>query len=145
MIVFSKDGRIEAQGLFENLVKSNQYIKSIYCLPSPDDNEIMEEGREIESEIEKAQQIRKEIGEKAKNDIVPKVHRGDEDISIYTYLINSFGWWAFVLTLVLAKLYVSRISFPRAYIQKHAIEMLLLKIIAEVMLSRWCGLAPRKN
>lgn len=146
LIVLSKNGRMEGQGLFEELAKKNQYIQSLSCSRSPKDSEVEEESKESDSQLVETREVKKETGEMAEGETVSKIPRGDGDISLYAYYINSFGWWAFGLTLVFATLHVFCIAFPREYTcQWTYSETMLLITTAEVMLSWWCGSAPPKN
>ena len=146
LIVLSTDGRMESQGLFEELAKKNQYIQSLSCSPSPEDTGVEEESKGSDSQVGEIQEVKKEIGETTQRKTVSEISRGDGDISLYTYYINSFGWWAFGLTLVFAILYVFCIAFPREYSHRWTYsETLLLNNIAEVMLSWWCDSVPSKN
>jgi hypothetical protein len=112
LIVLSKDGRVEVDGHFEELVRTNEYIQSLAYSKSSEDNFIEEES--AESVIRpKGAQARPEPRETAKGTKTP---RGGGDISLYTYYIGSFGWWVFGLTLVFASLFVFCISFPREYL-----------------------------
>ncbi|KAJ6184246.1 ABC transporter integral membrane type 1, partial [Penicillium mononematosum] len=126
LIVLSKDGRMEGQGIFGELEKRNQYLQSLSRSPSPEDDEV-EESKESDSQPGETREVKKETGEMAERETVHKIFRGDGDFSLYTYYINSFGWWAFGLTLGFATLYVFCIAFP------------------QVMLSWWCDSSPPKN
>lgn len=117
LIVLSKDGRVEAEGHFKELVKKNEYMQSLSCSISSEDNGIQEENEEIVSRLEGVQEVRQKAGETAKRETVPNTPRGGGDISLYTYYIRSFGWWVFGLTLVFASLFVFCISFPREYLR----------------------------
>jgi hypothetical protein len=114
LIVLSKDGRVEAQGRFEELVKNNEYIQRL-SLISTEDNSI-EESEESVSRLKGVQEMKQKAGE-TQRDIVPNTPRGGRDISLYTYYIRSFGWWVFGLTVVFASLFVFCISFPREYLR----------------------------
>ena len=114
LIVLSKDGRVEAQGRFEELVKKNEYIQSLSSI-SPEDSSI-EESEESVSRLEGVQKMRRKSGE-TQREIVPNTPRGGRDISLYAYYIRSFGWWVFGLTVVFASLFVFCISFPREYLR----------------------------
>ncbi|CAG8903863.1 unnamed protein product [Penicillium egyptiacum] len=115
LIVLSKDGRMEGQGPFGELAKKNQHIQSLACSSDCEDSKVKEESKGSDSQLGKTREMKKETGEMAERGTVPKISRGDGDISLYTYYINSFGWWAFGLTLVFATLYVFCIAFPREY------------------------------
>lgn len=117
LIVLSKDGRMEAKGHFEELVKKNEYIHSLSCLIRSEDNDIEEKSEESVSRFDGVQEVKQKAGETAKRETVPKTPRGGGDISLYTYYIRSFGWWVFGLTLVFASLFVFCISFPREYLR----------------------------
>jgi hypothetical protein len=146
LILLSKDGRMEGQGLFEELAKKNQYIQSLSCFRSSKGSEVEEESKKSDSQVGESQEVKKETGELVEREIISKIPRGGGDISLYTYYINSFGWWAFGLTLVLASLYVFCVAFPREYTHQWLYsKTLLLNTTAEVMLSWWCGSLPLKN
>lgn len=113
LIVLSEDGRVEAQGNFEELVRTNEYIQSLGYSKRSEDNDIEEEIEESVLSSEGALEVRQEPRETAKK---PRTPRGGGDISLYTYYIGSFGWWVFGLTLVFASLFVFCISFPREYL-----------------------------
>ena len=51
LIVISKDGRMESQGLFDELTNKNQYIQSLSCSPSPEDNGVEEESEGDDSQV----------------------------------------------------------------------------------------------
>ncbi|CEJ57253.1 hypothetical protein PMG11_05953 [Penicillium brasilianum] len=127
LIVLSKDGRVEADGHFDEMVMKNEYIQSLSRSISSEDNDIEEESEELVSRSEDVREVRQKARETAEMEILPHIPRGGGDISLYIYYIRSFGWWAFGLTLVFASLFVFCISFP------------------QVMLSWWCGSAPQKN
>jgi hypothetical protein len=117
LIVLSKDGRLEAKGPFEELVKKNEYLQSLSCSISSGDNDIEEESEESVPRLEELQGMMQKAGETAKRETVPNALRGGGDTSLYTYYIRSFGWWVFGLTLVFACLFVFCISFPREYLR----------------------------
>ncbi|KGO44507.1 ABC transporter, integral membrane type 1 [Penicillium expansum] len=127
LIVLSKDGRVEGKGRFDELARKNEYIQSLSCSISSEDNSIEEESEESVSRLEEVQEVKQKARETAERETVPNTPRGGGDISLYTYYIRSFGWWVFGLTLVFASLFVFCISFP------------------QVILSWWCASAPQKN
>ncbi|KAJ5812743.1 ABC transporter integral membrane type 1 [Penicillium robsamsonii] len=70
---------------------------------------------------------KEKTGETCESETLPNISRGDGDVSLYTYYINSFGWWVLGLTLLFAALHVFCIAFP------------------QVILGWWCGSVPPKN
>lgn len=117
LIVLSKDGRVEGKGRFDELARKNEYIQSLSCSISSEDNSIEEESEESVSRLEEVQEVKQKARETAERETVPNTPRGGGDISLYTYYIRSFGWWVFGLTLVFASLFVFCISFPRKYLR----------------------------
>ncbi|KAJ5497102.1 ABC transporter integral membrane type 1 [Penicillium fimorum] len=127
LIVLSKGGHMEGQGSFEELVKKNQYIQSLSCSRGPENREAEEQSKQSDSQLRQTQEAKKKTGETREKETVLNISRGDGDVSLYTYYINSFDWWVFGLTLLFAAVYVFCIVFP------------------QVILSWWCGSVPPKN
>ncbi|KAJ5356582.1 ABC transporter integral membrane type 1 [Penicillium concentricum] len=100
LIVLSKDGHMEGQGSFEELAKKNQYIQSLSCSAGPEDREAEEESKQSDPQLGRTQEAKKETGKTPKRETVSNISRGDGDISLYTYYINSFGWWVFGVALL---------------------------------------------
>ena len=71
LIVLSKDGCIDATGRFEELVKKNEYIQSLSCSMSAEDNSIEDESEESGSRLEEVQKMRQKAGETAEREILP--------------------------------------------------------------------------
>jgi hypothetical protein len=111
LIVLSKDGHMEGQGSFEELVGKNQYILSLSCSAGLEHSDI----EESDSSLGQTQEANNQVGETRERETTSNILRGGGDISLYSYYINSLGWWAFGLTLLFASLYVFCTAFPREY------------------------------
>ncbi|CDM31024.1 AAA+ ATPase domain [Penicillium roqueforti FM164] len=75
LIVLSKDGRMECQGLFEELAKKNQYIQSLLCSPSPEDSEVEEESKDSNSQVGEIREEKKETRQTTQTKTVSKISR----------------------------------------------------------------------
>ncbi|KXG47709.1 ABC transporter, transmembrane domain, type 1 [Penicillium griseofulvum] len=123
VIVLSKDGHMEGQGSFEELVEKNQYILSLSYSAGLEHSEI----EESDSNLGQTQEANNQVGETRERETTSNISRGIGDISLYGYYINSLGWWAFGLALLFATLYVFCTAFP------------------QVILSWWCSSVPGRN
>ncbi|KAJ5518059.1 ABC transporter integral membrane type 1 [Penicillium expansum] len=70
LIVLSKYGRVEGKGRFDELARKNEYIQSLSCSISSEDNSIEEESEESVSRLEEVQEVKQKAGETAERETI---------------------------------------------------------------------------
>lgn len=114
VIVLSHDGSMEAQGPFEAIIKQNEFMQGLSSQTESDNEEEEEEEAELEDDAT-ARGIPTDQASSQPKPTKETTPRGNGDISLYGYYIQSFGWWPFGFVLASAVLFVLCLIFPRQY------------------------------
>jgi ATP-binding cassette, subfamily C (CFTR/MRP), member 1 len=110
VVVLSNDGRVEAQGSFQALFGSNQFLQGLASRNSSDNSEEREAEQEDPITNNDGAPSPRAVEEQSNK---AKTSRGNGDFPLYSYYIQSFGWWPFGFVLASAALFVLCLVFPR--------------------------------